>query len=559
MKTKDGWRVVCGTSAGDLYVFDENKEVVTAVEGAHSGAVLSMCDVGGEDHSGGGSGGGSGSAAAAVKLVCGCLLLTGGKDGMVKIWNQSLQPVSIFDANPYALVDGAIGSVDIYQLDGVTRVLCGTYGGEILEVTLPESGGSSKSGGNNAGNALNTDFTNARAQVLLYSHYKGELWGLATHPLDADIYATVGDEGSLRVWSISTNSLLASTLLYWPARTVTWNHSGTVLAVGFHEAVKGGGGKGKGTKAADGEGEKDSEGKQHVGAVHLYSFNRLQALAASSSGGGKPGGRGAASGILVKRADGCSLTNAWISDLKFSPDDLSLAIASHDKKMYVYSLPEVPSPFLLSATVPGTPPDMSGWGDAWTQCLGTAKPRFIFNKHSSAVLHLDYSRDGKYIQTNCQAYEYLFCDAATGKQETSASKLADYNNAISCQDAEEEEELLKQWETQTCVLGWPVQGIWPVGADGSDINAADRILSHKYIATADDFGLVKVFRYPSVKESSKCVAGTGHSSHVTSVRWAQINNTGTAAGTTGAATGVEYLISTGGNDKCIFVWEIKEK
>jgi microtubule-associated protein-like 1/2 len=44
-----------------------------------------------------------------------------------------------------------------------------------------------------------------------------------------------------------------------------------------------------------------------------------------------------------------------------------------------------------------------------------------------------------------------------------------------------------------------VQGIWPPLADGTDINAVDRSHSGKVLASADDFGLVKLFNYPVVK------------------------------------------------------------
>lgn len=49
---------------------------------------------------------------------------------------------------------------------------------------------------------------------------------------------------------------------------------------------------------------------------------------------------------------------------------------------------------------------------------------FKFDKHSSAVLHVDFSSDGFYFQSNCQAGELLFGSLKDGRQETSASKLA---------------------------------------------------------------------------------------------------------------------------------------
>ena len=101
---------------------------------------------------------------------------------------------------------------------------------------------------------------------------------------------------------------------------------------------------------------------------------------------------------------------------------------------------------------------------------------------------------------------------------------------------------VKMWETQTCKLGWPVQGIWPPCSDLSDINSVDRSPNLRLLATADDNGLVKLFRYPVISKESKYLSYEGHSSHVTSVRWSSGN----------------HLISAGGNDRCLFVWHLTE-
>lgn len=90
-------------------------------------------------------------------------------------------------------------------------------------------------------------------------------------------------------------------------------------------------------------------------------------------------------------------------------------------------------------------------------------------------------------------------------------------------------------------MGWPVQGIWPPCSDGSDINAIDRNSEGTLIATSDDFGKVKLFNYPCPKKNSSFQNSLGHSSHVTNVRFVKNSN---------------FLISTGGNDKSIFIWAI---
>ena len=52
------------------------------------------------------------------------------------------------------------------------------------------------------------------------------------------------------------------------------------------------------------------------------------------------------------------------------------------------------------------------------------------------------------------------------------------------------------WASWTCSLGFTVMGIFPPAADGSDINAVCRSPDGTVSATADDFGTVKLFKYP---------------------------------------------------------------
>ena len=483
---KDEWSLVVGTSSGDIYVFAD-RECSNAVSQAHSAAVLCLCEVR-TDSSGD------------IDEADVAYLVSGGKDMFIKVWNQALQPISALNLSSGSVaggiiksVDASVGSVDYRFIADDLVVLAGLYGGEIFEVTAVKADSGGRGGQSSIGaegRPKNTNIATSRPALLLHSHFSGELWGLATHPLDADVFATAGDDSTVKIWSISKNLLLGSVNVGWPARALAWHPSGTVLAVGYHEWEKGGGGGKKTTKtkskASGAAGESD-----HNGAVRLYSYARTGDNAE-----------------LTKLADGCE-SKATVADIKFSPLGNVLAVGTHDRKLYKY--------------------DLSDHRDS--DYFRSVK---IFTKHSSAVLHFDFSVDEKWMQSTCQAYELLFSEAKTAVQETSASKLAHYNSQRTDENAQQ------QWITWTCPLGWPVQGIWPSGADGSDINSVDRSHAGNIIATADDFGLVKLFRYPCVKENSKFVECTGHSSHVTNVRW----------------TLEDVLISVGGNDKCVFVWRI---
>lgn len=553
---KNLWAMVVGTATGDLYLYSgKDREAFGGVDKAHAGAVLCLSEGNKE-----------------CTFIC-----SGGKDKVLRVWNQALQRVSSFDMTKFSIVDAAVASIDVRPLKSAEEtsvvLMAGTYGGEIIQLTSNADGaaasgkdpkeqgsgpgGSDKGGKGKDGTAIpdnrNLDLADAQGEVLVYSHYSGELWGCATHPSDKDIYATVGDDSTLRVWSVSQNRPLVQVPIGWPGRSVCW-HPGSVtgqggvslLAVGFHEAVKGGvakgGKKGDASKAKDGK--KEDKG-------------------ASSGGGGGGGGEHAsASGpaphdrachvysvrmndagqwVVEERARCCD-SAAWIGDIKWSPLDGSmLAMGSHDKKLYAYDFPDLNE-------IQGKPPSSDHWADFFAAVQKKLdKPKFVYNKHSSSVNHFDFSLDLKFFQSICQANELLFAETGLvpgttgGKQVTSATSMAEYNAFI-----EDPEEAAKgqSWASQTCKLGWPVQGIWPPGSSESDVNSCDRSALGKLLVTADDFGAIKVFSYPVVNEGSKFVQGDGHSSHVTCVRFSISDDT---------------VISTGGNDKCVFVWGVREK
>ena len=71
------------------------------------------------------------------------------------------------------------------------------------------------------------------------------------------------------------------------------------------------------------------------------------------------------------------------------------------------------------------------------------------------MTHLDWSSDGRIIQSNCGAYEILYWDVKSGRQIRSTMDSLEADTS---------------WSTWTCVLGFPVMGIWPPSSDGTDVN-----------------------------------------------------------------------------------------
>lgn len=182
-----------------------------------------------------------------------------------------------------------------------------------------------------------------------------------------------------------------------------------------------------------------------------------------------------------------------ISDIKFSPaPGKYLAVASHDNFVDIYNV--------LSNKRVGT-------------CKGS----------SSYITHIDWDQQGKVIMVNTGAKEQLFFEAPRGKR-------------FNLRQAEIEK---LQWASWTCVLGGTCEGIWPSKSDITDINATSLSNDKQLLATADDFGLLKVFQFPVKGRFAKFKKYNGHSAHVTNVRWCHDD---------------QKLVTVGGADMSVMVW-----
>ena len=192
----------------------------------------------------------------------------------------------------------------------------------------------------------------------------------------------------------------------------------------------------------------------------------------------------------------------WCECLAYSPNQEYLAIGSHDDSVYIYKINE-----------------KGEYALHWS----------IFFVHSSAVTALDWSRDSKFLRCVDQAYAKIF-----------------YNVEESCQVPDGMTTLTDPaiWATSTCKLGWEVAGVFPQGADGTDINAVDADAARKHIVAGDDFGSICVYKYPVLKNSQPCRRMTGHSEHVPRARfWNNDNEVD------------QYIISAGGNDRTYIQWK----
>ena len=136
--------------------------------------------------------------------------------------------------------------------------------------------------------------------------------------------------------------------------------------------------------------------------------------------------------------------------------------------------------------------------------------------HATTVAHVDWSRDSSTVQTNCRGYEILYWEGRSGRQLLGAHR--DW----------------EAWEGWSCVLGWPVMGIWRDGYDGTDINAVHASDDGRLLVAADDRGGVLLYRVPCAARRAPGRRFRAHSSHVMNVRW---------------LAGGDRCVSVGGRDR----------
>lgn len=208
-------------------------------------------------------------------------------------------------------------------------------------------------------------------------------------------------------------------------------------------------------------------------------------------------------------------SNSSGCDIQFSPSGEYLAIAG-DKHITVYQ---------ISTVV-----------DAVT---GAKRKHFRRMKplrgHTSHIDSFDWNISSTLIKSASKGYDLLAHSIPSCARVASAKSIAD-----------------EVWFTETCIIGWGVQGIWPRFADGSDINSTGLSRSHKWLCVTDDWGKVKIFNYPCVgsgldrktgqlRVRPDCHTYVGHCSHVTNCTWTYDDT---------------YVCTTGGADLCMFSWKV---
>lgn len=144
----------------------------------------------------------------------------------------------------------------------------------------------------------------------------------------------------------------------------------------------------------------------------------------------------------------------------------------------------------------------------------------------SAVRSIDFSSNSAIIQANTETLDIQFFDVNTCNV---------IHDGIMKQASED-------WSTWTTSMGWATLGIWPATSTGEGkdkYNAVSRDNKKELLATADNFGKLKLFKYPSVAEYSNPNIYSGHSSVVSGVSFLSDDS---------------RVITIGATDKAVFQW-----
>lgn len=502
------WRLVTGSLSGEIFLW--KGKVCEGSRPAHDKALNCLAAVGeleDGEHS---------------------RLITGGKDGKVRVWNTSLQNIMEWNLSELRRSsDPCIKGLDACFTKRVskseqgkggvlalTRIVVGTQGGEIFEIPA------------------DTKSLDPQMQPLQQGHFQDEVWGLDVDKSNISLFATTGDDGTVRVWNAQEHRMTAKFVVPRAKSGVTDGADKTKDEKSSGKRPGADGGK-KGISTAT-----TQEGARPMSRAVAWSYDGQYLVVGLGGDVGKSKGERKGGHLVLyfdPKADAgltlCiqgSLEKGWVSDVKFCPqvfpDKQIYAVGGHDRTIYVYQMDNT----ICERITPNTPPE-------------APTLRHKFEGHNASITHLDFSNDGAFIQSNCSGYELLFWSLEDDKQERNARK---------CRDVD--------WSTWSCVLGWPVQGIWLENGDGSDVNAVDRSdielnsvgqdansdqRSPVYLAVGGDDGKLRIYNYPCLSKNSKSVVGSGHASHVSNVKFIPTEK-------------VTNIITTGGNDKSVFQWKV---
>lgn len=211
--------------------------------------------------------------------------------------------------------------------------------------------------------------------------------------------------------------------------------------------------------------------------------------------------------------DKLSKVEERIGELRFSSDGSMLAAACGDQAIYLLRVGTVE----LRADMDRTP---SRW---------EIRLYKVLTGNSSTPIALMFSRNGEYVTSNSKDGQILYWNTTSGARSKVSSAFRD-----------------EHWQAPwTLMMGWPVISVWGGREyDGSDVKSVCQAFppDDGYLVAGDDFGRVKLMRFPNPFLNPPCQVCTGHAAFVTKVRFSCSNT----------------LATLGGDDGAIMLWSLQE-
>ena len=450
-----------GTVKGDVYKYEEGGvRAVRKFTGVHHGPIHDMC-------------------------FTGKALVTAGKDGKIKLWSVFMQPM--FELNlakaKETMLDEYYSTLSFQSgrspsiralaatVDGRTLAV-GTSTSEVFEIDISQT----------------REVAAASAKLVIQGHAAavdprtgkdiGDVWGLCMHP-NKPKFATVGEDNTLRIWSLKNKKMTSHKRLPGAGRSVAWHPSVEHVACGTTN-----------------------------GKVTVMDLSNNSVVASVN--------------VNVNADDE---SGAPITNLRYSPDGKFLGVTCQDGQLRILDvLNGTDGGYrLVDQTEPVTNPDAAALGSKYNPD----------DAGKLAMTHLDWSEDSRFIQVNTAHGEIKFftapqCDEVLATDPTVANA---------------------EWATWSLPCGWPTQGLWSPTMMPGDLNAVARCNKgdweegERVIASADDYGRVRLSRYPANIGESAHREYWGHSAHVTNCEFSSND---------------KWLVTTGGGDRCVLVWRHKD-
>jgi microtubule-associated protein-like 6 len=212
---------------------------------------------------------------------------------------------------------------------------------------------------------------------------------------------------------------------------------------------------------------------------------------------------------LALLTDNVKVRKAAVTDMKFAPDGRTLAVAS-DTMVDLYSTDNVHE-------------------------ASTFKRSGVCKGHNAEILHLDWAQDCTVLRT-CSDNELVFWDVGVLPPSPESAAQLDPQSER-CSDAE--------WATNSCQLGWAVQGAVPESGDASDLTCCASTHSASVIAVGGASASVSLFAFPCVDKLCEArVSARAHGESVANMRWSCSD---------------DVLLSVGGADLSICQWRHGKK